>query len=108
MNKIIQFKEIAMSEIVTEVPLVKVSASSRAAAVAGAIAGLMREHASVNVQVIGAAAANQAVKAMVMAHDFLSQEDIEAVFIPTFVIVDIEGMSKTAIRFEVRRCYCDE
>ena len=47
------------------VDIIKVKANSRTAAVAGAIAGVMREHKHVDVQAIGAGAVNQAVKALV-------------------------------------------
>ena len=47
--------------------LIKVSATSRTAAVAGAIAGVVRDHHRAEVQAIGAAAVNQAVKALVLA-----------------------------------------
>ena len=43
--------------------LIKVSATSRTAAVAGAIAGIVREHHRAEVQAIGAGAVNQAMKA---------------------------------------------
>ena len=42
--------------------IIKVSAKSRSAAVAGAIAGMMREGGRVEVQAIGAGAVNQAIK----------------------------------------------
>ncbi|NJN82190.1 MAG: stage V sporulation protein S [Caldilineaceae bacterium] len=44
--------------------LIKVSAQSRSTAVAGAIAGVMREQGYAEVQAIGASAVNQAVKAI--------------------------------------------
>ena len=43
--------------------LIKVSAQSRSTAVAGAIAGVMREHGYAEMQAIGASAVNQAIKA---------------------------------------------
>jgi len=42
--------------------IIKVSATSRTSAVAGAIAGVIREHKRAEVQAIGAGAVNQAVK----------------------------------------------
>ncbi len=49
--------------------VIKVSANSRTAAVAGAIAGIMREQHFVEVQSIGAGAVNQAVVAVILAKD---------------------------------------
>ena len=47
--------------------LIKVSAQSRSTAVAGAIAGVMREHGYAEMQAIGASAVNQAIKAIAIA-----------------------------------------
>ena len=49
--------------------LIKVSANSHTSAVAGAIAGVIRDHKHAEVQAIGAAAVNQAVKALVLTPD---------------------------------------
>ena len=50
--------------------IIKVKAVSRTAAVAGAIAGVIREQKHAEVQAIGAGAVNQAVKALVLAKNF--------------------------------------
>ena len=81
--------------------VIKVKAVSRTAAVAGAIAGVIREQKHAEVQAIGAGAVNQAVKALVLAKNFLVQDEIEIVFIPEFVNVEIDGKVRTAIKFNV-------
>jgi stage V sporulation protein S len=81
--------------------IIKVKAVSRTAAVAGAIAGVMRDHKHAEVQAIGAGAVNQAVKAMVLAKNFLAQDGIDVVFVPEFVNVEIDGKVRTAIKFVV-------
>ena len=81
--------------------LVKVSAVSKPSAVAGAIAGIMRDNGKVAVQAIGAGAVNQAVKALIMAKKFLVQDDMVIAFTPDFLDVEIEDIVRTAIRFEV-------
>ena len=48
--------------------IIKVSAKSRTASVAGAIAGVIREHGRAEVQAIGAGAVNQAIKAVAIAN----------------------------------------
>ena len=53
------------------------------------------------VQVIGAGALNQAVKAIAIARAFVSEEGIDPICIPTFHDVDIGGESRTAIRLQV-------
>lgn len=83
------------------VDIIKVSANSRSTAVAGAIAGVVREHGRVDVQAIGAGAVNQATKASAIARGYLLLDGINVVVIPSFCEVDIEGSERTAIRFSV-------
>jgi len=81
--------------------VIKVKANSRTAAVAGAIAGVMREHKRAEVQAIGAGAVNQAVKALVLAKGYLAEEGVFVVAIPDFVDVEIDGKVRTAIKLIV-------
>lgn len=81
--------------------IIKVSGTSRTSAVAGAIAGVIREHKRAEVQAIGASAVNQAVKAMALARGYLLEDGIDVAYIPEFVDVDIEGKIRTAIKFTV-------
>ena len=81
--------------------VIKVKANSRTAAVAGAIAGVFREHKRAEVQAIGAGAVNQAVKAMVLARGYLAEDGLLVVCLPEFVDVDIDGKVRTAIRLVV-------
>jgi stage V sporulation protein S len=85
----------------TSVEIIKVSATSRTSAVAGAIAGIFREQEFANVQAIGASAVNQAVKALALARDYLAEDGYDVVSIPEFVDVDIDGNIRTAIRINV-------
>jgi stage V sporulation protein S len=82
--------------------VIKVSANSRTAAVAGAIAGVVREHKHADVQAIGAGAVNQAVKALVLAVGYLKGDNIEVVCVPEFVDVEIDGKVRTAIKLVVQ------
>jgi stage V sporulation protein S len=81
--------------------MIKVSATSRTSAVAGAIAGVVREHQKAEVQAIGAGAVNQAVKAMVLAKGYLEGDGIHVICLPEFVEVDIDGKVRTAIKLIV-------
>lgn len=81
--------------------VIKVSARSRTAAVAGAIAGVMREVSRAEVQAIGAGAVNQALKAIVIAKGYLAEEGVEIACVPSFVEVMIDGQERTAIRIVV-------
>src|SRR3989304_8701976 len=81
--------------------IIKVSANSRTSAVAGAIAGVIREHKRAEVQAIGAGAVTQAVKALVLATGYLKNDEIYVVCVPEFVDVEIEDKVRTAIRLVV-------
>jgi stage V sporulation protein S len=81
--------------------IIKVSATSRSTAVAGAIAAVMREHRFAEVQAIGAGAVNQAVKALAIARGYLDGDQIDIVCTPIFTEVDINGQERTAVRFAV-------
>ncbi len=81
--------------------VIKVSATSRTSAVAGAIAGVIREHKRAEVQAIGAGAVNQAIKALVLAIGYLKNDGIDVVCVPQFVDVEIDGNSRTAIKLIV-------
>src|SRR4051812_33837842 len=56
--------------------ILKVSSKSRPSAVAGAIAGVVREVGRAEIQAIGAGATNQAVKAVAIARDYLAETGI--------------------------------
>ena len=81
--------------------LLKVSSTSRVAAVAGAIAGVIRENQRTEVQAIGAGAVNQAVKALILAIGYLRLDGINVCFVPEFVEVTIEDKVRTAIKLVV-------
>lgn len=83
--------------------ILKVSTRSRPSAVAGAIAGVIREQRSVEIQTIGAGATGQAVKAIAIAHAFLLNDGIEIVCVPAFMDVRIENEERTALRLSVFR-----
>jgi stage V sporulation protein S len=100
--------ETSTGSVATETPpetdhseVLKVSARSRPSAVAGAIAGVVRESGRAEVQAIGAGATNQAVKAVAIARDYLQETGIEAVCLPAFIDVTIDNEDRTAIRLIV-------
>ncbi len=69
--------------------------------VAGALAGVLRQSGAVEVQVVGAGALNQAIKAVAIARGFVAPSNIDLVCIPTFADIEIDGQSRTAIRLAV-------
>jgi len=81
--------------------VLKVSSRSSPNAVAGALAGVIREKGSAEVQAIGAGAINQAVKAVAIARGFVAPGGIDLICIPAFTDVIINGEERTAIKFIV-------
>ena len=66
--------------------------------VAGALAGVLRERGSAEIQAIGAGALNQAVKAVAIARGFVAPSGMDLICIPAFTDVDIDGEERTAIK----------
>ena len=81
--------------------LIKVSATSRTSAVAGAIAGVVREHHRAEIQAIGAGAVNQAMKALILATGYLRLDGIYVACVPEFAEVTIDDKERTAIKLVV-------
>jgi stage V sporulation protein S len=79
----------------------RVASTSHSTAVAGAIAGSIREDKSVVLQAIGAGSVNQAVKAIAIARGYLAGEGLDVVCVPEFVELDIDGHERTAVRFHL-------
>jgi stage V sporulation protein S len=83
--------------------IIKVSAHSRSTAVAGAIAGVMRDHHHAEVQAIGASAVNQAIKAVAIARSYLTLDGMDIVCVPEFVEIDIDGQERTALKLVIEQ-----
>jgi len=81
--------------------IIKVASQSRTSSVAGAIAGVVREHHRAEVQAIGAGAVNQAIKAVAIARGYLQEDGLDIVCIPEFTTVEIDDKERTAIRLVV-------
>ena len=81
--------------------IIKVSAQSRSPAVAGAIAGVVRDASRAEVQAVGASAVNQAIKAIAIAKGYLAQDGIDIICIPSFAEIEIQGQERTAVRLTV-------
>jgi stage V sporulation protein S len=83
------------------VEVLKVSSRSNPNSVAGALAGAIRQSGAVEVQVVGAGALNQAVKAIAIARGYVAPSGVDLVCIPTFQDIEIEGERRTAIRLAI-------
>lgn len=82
--------------------MLKVSAQSDPKAVAGALVAVFRENGLVEMQAVGAGAINQAVKAIAVARGFVAPNGINLVFVPAFSEVNINGETRTAIKFIIK------
>lgn len=82
--------------------VLKVSSKSNPNSVAGALAGVIREHGSAEIQAVGAGAINQAIKAVAIARGFVSPSGIDLVCIPAFADIVIDGEERTAIKLIVQ------
>jgi stage V sporulation protein S len=83
------------------VEVLKVSSKSNPNSVAGALAGVIREKGGAEMQVIGAGALNQAVKAIAIARGFVAPSGLDLICRPAFTDIKINGEERTAIRLMV-------
>ena len=81
--------------------VLRVSAKSSPNSVAGALAGVLRERGTAEIQAIGAGAINQAVKAIAIARGFVAPSGMDLICVPAFTDIIIDGEERTAIRFIV-------
>jgi stage V sporulation protein S len=82
--------------------VLKVSSKSKPHSVAGALAGLIREKNQAELQIIGAGALNQAIKAIAIARGYVAPSGIDLVCIPAFKDITIEGEERTAIKLIIQ------
>jgi len=79
----------------------KVSSKSNPSSVAGALANVLKEKESVEVQAIGAGALNQAIKGVAIARGFVAPSGKNLICIPAFTDILIDGEERTAIKLIV-------
>lgn len=78
--------------------VLRVSIKSNPNSVAGALAGVLREKGTAELQAVGAGALNQAVKAVAIARGFVAPSGIDLVCVPAFADIEIDGEERTAIK----------
>lgn len=78
--------------------VLRVSTKSNPNSVAGALAGVLREKGTAELQAAGAGALNQAVKAVAIARGFVAPSGIDLVCVPAFADIEIDGEERTAIK----------
>src|SRR5947207_4954515 len=91
----------AMTTERTPVEVLKVSATSKPVAVAGAIAGVIRSKGRVEVQAIGAGAINQAVKAIAISRGYVAPGGLELGCFPAFIVISIDVNERIGFRLTV-------
>ena len=78
---------------------IKVAAESPIPVLAGAIANSIREQRQAEALAIGAAAVHQALKALILANEYLQTDGIRVGFVPEWTSVMIETSQRSAIKF---------
>jgi len=81
--------------------VLKVSAKSNPNSVAGALANVLRERGSAEIQAIGAGAINQSVKAIAIARGSVAPSGADLICIPAFTDIVIDDEERTAIKLIV-------
>lgn len=81
--------------------VLKVASKSNPNSVAGALAGVLREKGTAEMQVIGAGALNQAIKAICIARGFVAPSGLDLICVPAFTDIEINGEERTAIKLLV-------
>lgn len=81
--------------------VLKVSSTSQPKSVAGAIAAISRNKQKLEIETIGAAAVNQAVKSIAIARGYVAPNGIDLICIPAFSQLEVHGEIKTSIKFVI-------
>ena len=82
--------------------VLKVSTKSNPNSVAGALAAIIKERNTVEIQAVGAGAINQDVKAIAIARGFVAPSGKDIVCIPAFTDIEIDGEERTAIKLIIQ------
>ena len=82
--------------------ILKVSSKYNPNSVAGALANILKERDTVEIQAIGAGALNQSVKAIIICRGFLAPSGKNLVCVPAFADIKIDNEERTAIKLIVQ------
>lgn len=82
--------------------IIKVSSKSTPNKVAGYIAMAIKDQEEVQLQMIGAGAVNQSVKALAIARRFVKQQGIDLACLPSFEDLDVGGRETTGMKLTVK------
>ncbi|MBB6630178.1 stage V sporulation protein S [Clostridium algidicarnis] len=82
--------------------ILKVSTKSNPNSVAGALAAILKEKDTVEIQAIGAGAVNQSIKAIAIARGFVAPSGKDLICVPAFTDIEIDGEERTAIKLIIQ------
>ena len=82
--------------------IIKVSSKSNCNSVAGALANILKKNKYVEVQVIGAGALNQLIKAIIICRGFLIPSGLDITCVPSFSDIKMETSVKTGIKMQIK------
>ena len=83
------------------VQILRVAADSQPHLVAGAIAGQMRENSQSRIQAIGTNAVYRMIKALIIAQQYVTADEMHLVFTPEFVGIMVDNQERTAVRLNI-------
>ena len=78
--------------------ILKVSSKSNPNSIAGALANVLKDAITVEIQAVGAGALNQAIKGIIIARGFVAPSGKNLYCIPSFSVVMIDNEERTAIK----------
>ncbi len=81
--------------------IIRVSSKTNCSSAAGAISQQMRDEGTVNIQIVGAGALNQAVKAIIISRGHLAPQGFDLICRMSFVNLIIDEKERTGIRITV-------
>ena len=79
----------------------KVSSKSSPNSIAGALANVLKNESTVEIQAVGAGALNQAIKGIIIARGFVAPSGKNLYCIPSFATVMIDNEERTAIKMTI-------
>ena len=79
----------------------KVSSKSNPNSIAGALANVLKDENTVEIQAVGAGALNQAIKGVIIARGFVAPSGKNLYCIPSFTLVSIDNEERTAIKITI-------
>lgn len=79
----------------------KVSSKSNPNSIAGALANVLRDENTVEIQAVGAGALNQAIKGIIIARGFVAPSGKNLCCVPSFAEVIIDNEERTAIKLTI-------